>query len=474
MKSLHKYIAVALLAVCATSCKDFLETDPYDAISNELALGSYANLSKATNGLYAPLRSSSYYGAQLIISGDVMADNVGRSSVKSSSRYIQEFDLTMGPSVGYYSGLWTRPYSIINSACQVINTIDKGDFDRGSATDAQVDQLLGEALFIRALCHFDLCRSFAHHYTFTDAALALGANGQGGHLGVPVITKHDITSFPARNTVKEVYDQVIADLTRAEKLITFDKGRAFATANAVKALLARVYLYKEDWANAAKYAEEVIASGEYPLSENDDVVDFWVKDDGDETIFQLPSISTEDYFPGNESLGSLFNIGTDFPYSDLIVQPELFNLFDNNDLRKNLYYTDVNGEIRVKKFLPKQKNTSPYENNIKVLRVAEMYLISAEANMYVDPAQAQTRFNELRQTRGLASVPINSVSITLERRKELACEGHRVFDLARSKKDNVRSNSITPKVAYPSHLYIFPIPAAEIQRNKNIEQNVGF
>jgi hypothetical protein len=474
MKNYRQYILAAFVALFMTGCEEFLDTNPYASISNDMALSNFSNIEKATNGLYAPLRSSNYLGARLIITGDVMADNVGRSAVKNSSRYVEEFNLTVGPSIGYYSGLWTTPYYIINAACKVIDAIESENFDKEDATDKQIDQLLGETLFIRAMCHFDLVRCFAQHYTINNSAVAPNSNGKGEHVGIPVITSHDITSFPTRNTVNEVYTLVLSDLNRALELISFDKGRNFASQNAVKALLARVYLYKEDWANAAKFADEVIATGEFQLAEGNDVTDFWFKDTGEETIFQLPIRPTENYFPDNESLGSLYNLGTEFPYSDLIVQSSLYNSYDANDLRRNLFYTDANSEIRVRKYLPKTGATSPYENNIKVFRIAEMYLISAEANMRENPSLGQDRFNELRSKRGLASVPLNQPNLELERRLELACEGHRIFDLARWGKNNLRENNMTPEVTYPSHLYILPIPVTEMQRNPNMTQNTGY
>jgi hypothetical protein len=474
MKSFKQIFLAGLVTISMVSCEGFLDTNPYNSISNDLALSNYSNIVKATNGLYSPLKSSGYLGARMVIAGDVMADNVGRSTVKNSSRYVEEFNLTLGPSVGYYSGLWTTPYYVINSACKVIDALESGKFDKQNATDEQVNQLQGEALFIRAMCHFDLVRSFAQHYTINSPSVAPNSNGQGGHLGVPIITKHDITNFPARNTVDQVYSQIINDLTSAFPLITFDKGRNYASQNAVKALLARVYLYKQDWTNAAKYAEEVITSGEYSLSQGVNVEGYWLKELGEETVFQLTVKPTEDYFPGNESLGSLYNIGTEFPYSDLIVQNDLYSLYADGDLRKNLFFTDSNNEVRVKKYLPKTGSSSPYENNLKVFRIAEMYLISAEANITVNPTLAQTRFNELRASRGLGIATLNQASLELERRLELACEGHRLFDLARWGRHNIRTNNMSPTVNYPSHLYILPIPASEIQRNSNILQNTGY
>ena len=469
-----------LSALVLFSCsEDYLNTEPTDKISNSLALNNYTNLSKATNGLYAPLRSSNYYGAYMQIAPEVMADNVKRSTVKNSSRYIQEFNLSIAPSVGYWTGLWNTPYFIISASNNVINKINSGDFDQESASDAEVNQLLGEALFIRALCHFDLCRLFAHHYTISDNSLAPGADGNGGQWGIPIITKTDISLFPARNTVNEVYAQVISDLRNAEQNISFDKGKNFTNQNSIRALLAKVYHYTENSDSAFYYSELVINSGEYPLTEGSDVVNYWTQEEGDETIFQVFSNSNENYFPGNESLNSLFNIGAEFPYSDLVITEELYGLFDASDARINLYERDENNEIRTKKFLPKEGSVSIYENNIKILRIAEMYLISAEASLNLgNHNDGLDRMNNLLNARGLSDAStLTKTSILLERRKELACEGHRLFDLAIANADNVRpENNATPSVSYPDHRFVLPIPVREIERNENIQnqQNPGY
>ena len=467
-----------LSLILFTGCsEDFLETDPTDAVSTDMALNNYTNLKKSANGMYAPLRSSNYYGAYMMIAPEIMADNVKRSQYEGSSRYVEEYNLTVGPSVGYYTGLWTEPYYVIRSANNIINAVKSDDFDPGDASEKQIDQLQGEALFVRALAHFDLCRLFAHHYTSNASGLAPGADGEGAHLGIPVVLKTDVNSFPKRNTVEEVYNQVIKDLRKSSNLISIDKGKNYASRNAANALLARVFLYKEQADSARYYAEEVINSGEYMLVEGKEVVDYWVKEEGYETIFQIYSDQLEEYFPGNESLNSLFNIGDKFPYSDLVITEELYNSFADEDTRKNLYYKDENNEVRVKKFLPKEGNTSPFENNIKVLRLAEMYLISAEANYRLgSDGEALNRLNDLRQARGLND--LNDISFSViaeERRKELACEGHRLFDLARLELDNSRpENNANPMVEYPDHRFILPIPQSELDRNSNITQNPGF
>ena len=480
MKKNIIYNILFLLVFVVMACsEDFLKTEPTNKISNELALTNYTNIQKATNGIYAPLRASGHYGAYILIAPEVMADNVKRSSVKSSSRYVQEFDLTIAPSVGYWTELWDSPYFVINATNNIINKITEGDFDKEEANEKQINQLKGEALFVRALCYFDLCRLFAHHYGIEDASVAPGADGNGGHWGVPIILKSDISNYPQRSTVKDVYKQIISDLRSAENLLVFDRGKNFASKNAARALLARVYYYREDLDSASIYAQKVINTGEYSLADGKaEIVNYWIEEEADETIFQVYSNSTESHYAGAAGLVGLYNLD-DAYYSDLVITQSLFNLYDTAvDHRGKLFIIDKNNEIRTKKFLKKTGATNVYESNIKVLRVAEMYLIAIEANIDNNYSEALEMYNDFIETRGLPSVnTLSKTQLLQERRKELAFEGHRLFDLAKAKANNVRSeNNAKPLVTYPSHLYVLPIPNYEIERNNNIskQQNPGY
>lgn len=479
MRNLNKYIIIIVLSLLPLACSDdFISFEPMDSLSNETALNTYDKLTKGVHGLYSPFQSRNYYGLSFVVTPDIMADNLKRTTKSDgSSRYITEYNLKITPKDSH-TGTWSLLYYIITASCNVIDRIENSNFDKQGNSDASVNQLLGEALFVRGLCHFDLVRMFAPHYTMSDAALINGSDGAGGHLGVPIILKTEMGK-PARNTVKEVYDQIIDDLTRAETLITLEKGKNYASVNAVKALLSRVYLYKEDWVNAAKYADEVIAAGLATLVDKDHYEAYWIADDGDETIFQVRADKQDSYFPGgSENLGSLF-VGT---YKDLVPTDNIHSLYSNEDVRKKLFIVDSKGEIRAYKYAGRDGENDVELNNTKVLRISEMFLTSAEANYRRTDADKKTlakdRLNELRENRGLSelsSITLND--ILTERRKELAFEGHRLYDLARNKANIVRPENLpTPLVTYPSKYYAMPVPESEVNRNENIskEDNNGY
>lgn len=472
MNKIYKIGMLLTLSCLGWSCgESFLDRDPVESISDKKALSTYDKLVLATNGLYANLHSTAYYAEYMVLAPDVLADNVVRATSKNSGRYINDANLTIGAS-DVNADAFRVPYFIANSASAIVDAIDGGSFDKQRSTEAQVNQVLGEALFMRAMAHFDLCRMFAYPYNFTDAALAPGANGQGGHLGVPIILKFQIDK-PARATVAQVYEAVITDLTRAIAAMTEKKAVYWASAETAKALLARVYLYKEDYGNAAKLATEVIGSGRYSLTEAPDYAAYWGLVEQPETIFEVQTNKNDPWFTGGGSNpGGIYLF-----YGDLVASKKLVTSYETGDVRLGLVKLNADGDYSVLKYPGRGGDVEV--NNPKLFRLAEMYLIRAEANYKGNAAVGATPLADidlLRSKRGLGTAgAVSNAVIDGERQKELAFEGHRWFDLARNKQDNVRPEcSATDLVTYPDKRFVLPIPLGELNRNPNMVQNVGY
>lgn len=475
MSKLYRVFVPVFFVFAGMACSsDFLDRDPHNNLSDEKATSNYAKLKLATNGLYANFMGSAVYGEFMFLGPEVMADNVVRSAVRSSGRYMQEFNLTLGASDPAPDELYNYLYYIANAACNVIHTLESGAYDRQGASDADVNQILGEALFVRGWCHFDACRIFAHAYTITDVQLAPGADGAGGHLGVPVITDSRIQEVP-RSSVKAVYDSVIHDLSRAASLMTVRKNCTWASSEVAKAMLARVYLYKGDYAAAARMATEVIGSNRYTLTPAGDFVRYWALGAQPETIFEIQINKSDDDFDG----GSNNPGGVYLYYGDLVASKNLVSLYESRDVRLQLVELNGDGEYTVKKF-PGREDAGTYEiNNAIVLRLSEMYLIRAEANYKGKTNIGDTPLNdinEIRTHRGVAALDaVTNETIEQERRRELAFEGHRFFDVGRNKQNLVRTEcTATPSVTYPDKRFVFPIPLYEMNNNSNMEQNPGY
>lgn len=478
MKNLSKITILFLVFFGLASCEDdFLDRPPILEESRELVLQSFTGMNNATIGLYAEFYHSSWYGAALPIVTDLKGDNA-KSSPISSGRYQQNYNWNQDPSQTM-AGLWFRAYRSITSASNVINAAPNVDLLPGQQ-EAWIDHLVAEAKFIRALAHFDLVRVFAQPYTH-----------QPNSLGVPVITITRIGE-PARNTVAEVYEQIEKDLTDAIGLFSDDANafynthrqgstnlKGYASRNAARALLARVKLYKGEYTQAAEYATEIINAG-YQLYTADNFMDAWGTNGASEIIFEVFGSTGNGNWPSWEEIGYLYYPGGS--YGDVCASNAHLSLYDPNDVRLGIFEEPGSqpGYFWPTNKYPGKNDPNRRDNNIPVLRLSEMYLIRAEARLNGAGGSAADDLNAIREKRGVA--PINNPTmddIFDERRRELAFEGHILFDYARLGRTLIREdedNRLTgpTTISFPSHLWAMPIPIGEMEANPNMEQNPGY
>ncbi len=464
------------LAACSDS---FLEEFPRLSQSNELTLSSYEGLYNATTATYGKLCGPTWYGEDFLIYADLKGGNAKIGPV-SSGRYFNEYFWINTPSNTLV--LWNDAYATIARANNVINTID-GGFSQQGITQEQLDQLKGENLYMRALTHWDLVRYYALPYSAgTD------------NLGVPVVLVTE-NGYPARNTVGEVYEQVVSDLEDAIALLAEENPRstdgAYATRWSAKALLSKVYLYMEEWSLAAQYATDVINNGPFTLF---DAADYTTWDQGgywgsggagDEIIFQV------DGSEGNTDHGYWDAISYEVDpegYGDIATSQDLLVLYDPADVRADLFQEPANypGNFWTLKYPGRLGKVPRREFNVPVLRLSEIYLIRAEACLNgATPNTALDDYNMIRTHRGLG----NAATVTLqdiynERRRELCFEGNELFDLSRTGRSLDRtdydgaSNEDIPFVpggsAIQNYLWALPIPLGEMDANENMEQNPGY
>ena len=192
---------------------------------------------------------------------EIYADNA-KLATNNTNYYVSFYNYSVTSSEPMLDGLWKIGYQIIVRANNVIHSqpLQK-------PASPITKQMLGEALAIRALVYFDLVRIFAQTYTIKSGVD--GADGNGGQLGIPIITQvtsQDSIISPSRSTVKAVYDQVINDLLKADSLMSITPSTPCTFSNlSAEALLARVYLTKEDWNNASIYSQNVLDSKYFSL-----------------------------------------------------------------------------------------------------------------------------------------------------------------------------------------------------------------
>jgi len=467
-KNISRIALLVPVLMVASACTD-LVLEPHASVSNDAYFSTVSDFEAAIIGAYDILSSAAYYGRSIHLMSDIMGNDVKQSG--SANRY-QEFADFEGQVVtghGYETGLWTNGYIAINRVNMLLAAAD--GFEAPSALASDFNQLQGEAYAIRGLAHFDLVRMYGQHYTFTADA---------SHPGVPIVLESDINSLPARNTVAEVYAQVISDLNTGISMMTETRDGAFMMSKeAAQAILSRVYLYMEDWSNAEAMATAVINSGKYALLPPGALIDIFATGGTSEAIFEMQM--TVDDRRGSDSLGGMYRASG---YGDYLPSRGLLDLMDPADIRQGWYREDplltgLYGTRRVDKW-PSTDNT----DNVPIIRLAEMYLNRAEARAEMgQSAGAQADLNLIRQ-RGLATAPDVTATgqalldeIALERRFELGFEGHSIHDLMRHKLGVTRITDVTGDVAnmpYPCNFCILPIPQPETDVNTNITQNAGY
>ncbi|RNL95217.1 RagB/SusD family nutrient uptake outer membrane protein [Sinomicrobium pectinilyticum] len=470
IRNIKHTITSLLLITCMVSCSsDFLDIEPEQNVSAEQAITDVNTLQTAINGVYSKLQSSDYYGRSMYVIPELMADNLALS-IRNTGRYLDYDGFVVSEEDTFADGLWNTLYEVIVNASKAIEGGEKLEIVSGEQQE-QINQLVGEAYALRALAHFDLVRLFAQPYNYTPDA---------DHPGIPVINRSEDNEIsPARNTVKEVYEQVNTDLAKALEKITADKKNGRFTSYAVKALAARSYLYQEDYTNAIKYSTEVIDNGGFSLAGNENYPDLWAEEFNSESIFEIVNTVADN--AGTNGLGHYFDPGG---YADALVTTDLFNLYDSNDARLGaIKKGSKTGAEENALFVYKFPRGTSRDDNVRILRLAEQFLIRAEA--YAKTGKdAEARADLLkvmeRATPGASAAGESGDAlvdrILLERRKELAFEGHRLFDLNRNKKDVriIQSENII-EAPYPNDKFILPIPLNELNANPDIApQNPGY
>lgn len=431
-----KHMLVAATALLA-ACDSALVTDPTASIDAETAIGNARGVELALNGAYRSLQGED---RERIAFPDLYADNLDFTGTFQSDR---EFSLrNVTPTNGELLDLWTVSYQGINRANSVLAGIPTAE----DLAANLASQYKGEALFLRA-----------YHYTWLVRWFG----------GVPLVLEPSKgvgeESLVARATQEETYARIISDLEEASTLLPAGRNPGRATKGAADALLARAYLDIGNYAKAREKAQALIGSGTYSLPASFGSV-FTTKHSS-ESIFEVQYTALN----GNSLAFWFFpqELGGRWGFSPTT---ELLGLYGPGDARRDASIrTNAN-----KRFIYKYPRISSADDNFVALRLAEMYLIRAEANARTGAADAVVLadINAVRARAGAAPVTAAGQAALLdavlaERRLELAFEGHRFFDLRRHGK-------AIAKLQLNNDRLLMPIPQAERDVNKNLTQNPGY
>lgn len=469
-----KRIAYILtLTLLFNSCEKLLVVDPVTDIPADEAIQTVQDLENLSNSMYNGLQGGALYGGNFQLYADLLAEDTQvDESQLSPFGTLEIYQRSTTIQLNTLRSTWREAYKVVNRANNIIRVVDE-DLLSGQEFENNKGRFKAEALFARALCHFELCRFWAQPYD---------VNNQGGNsqAGVPYRTEPTL-SFEqdlaiSRNTVEQVYTQVLDDLADAETLFAaagMRRSTHRASEMAATALKARVLFSKGDYVNASLAASEVISSNLYSLH----------PDNSDDDALKVP-FQSEGYNAANESIFQLafttFDNGLNESYSQLNNVPvfqyaaeDLINSYAPGDDRKTSWF--LQNPVNLKGRIIKYDRPGDVFYNVPVIRLAEMHLIRAEANMSAGGSgnvpEALESYNAIRE-RAFGDDFIEETGsnqllekIRLERRWELCFENDRYHNLKRMKQP------MRDGVAYNDASLLLKIPQEEIAGNPSIEQN---
>ncbi len=517
-KLIFTLLSVILLA---TSCS--LEKMP-SGVVNSNDVQSIDDVAKLRNYLYIRLRGM--YSGSYIYDGELMSDLFHASAGYGNRGGIyHKWQWTATESLA--EGLWGHAYFTTASANFLIEQMDalSEKLELTEDQKAQMDVYYGEAYFMKAISMFELVKMFAEPYTKNPSAL-----------GVMLVDKYnptsDATTYPGRSTVKETYDYIDSYLDKAASKLASVKGAIasmYLTTDAVTAMQARVALYKGDYQTAASKAASLVDGGKYPLisfvgidptAEGadkkvakvvEDFTELWTNDSGAECIMQLYADYAASSVPSSIDAGYVSMNANGIYAPDYIPEQWIIDMYSDDDIRgaiwfeqHTLTYQSLTGNAVILTKFPGNRSlqdpsvtTSSHIQKIKPFRIAEQYLIAAEANAALgNDEAAYDYYSKLvaARTLGFEGRAITGEALKKaikdERVKELIGEGFRFYDLKRYGEGFVRTAAQNAEIitgagseltelmncSATNFRWLWPIPQAEIDSNPQIaeQQNPGY
>ncbi len=491
MTAMRTITAILGIALLGTACEGFLDVEPQDEISREEALDNIENVRIAMIGAYSALANSNYYRRNF----PLYPETVGHIQPSPNASDLEDF-LSGGltnTAVNTYveanyrtfnanyensqlGAFYEVGYGLLRRANDLIEAIPR--LERGSPEE--LNSLLGEALALRAIGHFDLLRLFAQPPNFTPDA---------SHPGIVLLDRPlSVFESPGRSTVAACYALIVSDLEQAIELIGPDARRTneriWLSPQLASGLLARVEAYRGNWERVVELASPVIEDPAYGLIDTENYLDAWLSRD----LFP-EAIMAVDFQQGSaEGINSYAAvIGAAVEEEELDDEPvcrisnDLLALFAEEDIRLGLFEGNGAGDTLSLKY-PLERDVV---TDFPLLRLAELDLLRAEAYANIGQEAAARADYDIVHQRALPGAEPTVLSgqalldeIFAERRRELHLEGHLLFDLARTGRDIDRDFCLPANpnclLAYPDFRYILPIPLEALEANPNLTQNEGY
>lgn len=518
-----KYILIAALSAMTLGSCD-MDKLPYDSLPDTEALNTPINFQAAAVGLYSGMQTSImgvFYNAPEVQCDGFHAVTGFTNSLGEMYRWTFNSQTPEFETVyGNYQALIARSNFIID-AYNKVDLTNENIFPERATNDnpglPAVKKAVGEAYFTRAYSIFQLSQYFCAAY---DPATANNEN-TGVSYRLDYAPSYDQSTYPGRNTLAQTYEQIYKDLDAAAEHITLRgaKNNMYISIDAITALRARVALAQGNYELAKDEAEILINSGAYTLARGENALNqLWKTSSswnegggGSETIFLLVTASPSEL---PLQTGNRYQPNQTGAIPDYIPTQALMDLYDANDYRKNVYFNQVDIETTTGGagtvyamnkyerdgvlFLLSQSESGRFCIEPRVFRIAEMYLIAAEAYANLEDEDGLRRAEELLnklqrfrfknfRNKSYADKDAFMAELKKERQRELLVEGFRLFDIKRWHDPMQRGEaqqrdlcllpgSGTTDLSIPAddNRLTWPIPKHEIDVNPKVKQNPGY
>jgi hypothetical protein len=454
-KHIITYSYLILSVVLFTSCDDFLDQNPKGDIEEDQLYDKENSFQDLLNGCYSKLKNENFIGGLTSMAlPDIMADDL-LYSANNNGNQINFYKWTYNSSTAEVENIWLAGYQIVQSCNEIIENQDK--ISERIDTEKR-NSILAQAYAIRALSYYHLHRFFADTKS---------------NLSIPYKTKLKLDE-PKRNTKDEVLEYCMQDLNKSLELGIISRENIYLSNSCAYFLKMLIELERKNYSEVIKNADTILASNSN-LSDKENFKKIWTGDNGIEILFRIHF--TEEDKPKNAWL--LYD--TRNKKNTWLVNKSLIDLYEDNDVRLTSYFEKLSdGTYGVKKYRGRSGADMPNGNDVKLMRLAEVYLSKAEALAQNEANKADVIhiLNLIRKNRGgnpLTDVEDTLMEVKKERQREFFAEGKRFFDLKRWGENINRPQSEDSKLlSTGDYRWALPIPIAEIYANENIKQNSNY
>ena len=420
------FIIFTLALICATGCD--LDMEPHSAVSPG-SVGT-RDIVSLRSGMYRNVQENPKTTSYFMF--DLFGGNLTTKASKNAIDLINQHSTSMSNLMeeqwqGYYQALMQ-----VNNVYSIAQGLENGNMR---------NKVLGECHYFRAYLHLCLVTRFGD---------------------VPLM-RFNTDDKVSRTPAAQVWEFIKEEIDNAINLLGApEEGYHYLSGDAAKALKARICLYMGKKKEAAEIAESLIADARYDLDSFDKI---FRGANNKEIIFAFSCLGTDQSGIAVSKNFYSYNHPNSGNYS-YAPAADVMTMYDDDDLRKDISITTLDNLNFINKYPSGQKTTDP----VVISRLAEMYLISAEANGF--NTLGLSRLNDLRRARGLKNInPKDDAdfleAVLTERRKEFLREGHRWYDL-------VRTGKAVEKLGILPYQTLMPIPESERQANRNLTQNEGY